>query len=82
MTFIIDSYEEEQAFRAREAHQRERQSSSRSATSSPQIQSTDTGLTICDQALEDAASSIRLAAGRDAFTYNTCCQLIWLLLLS
>ena len=67
MTLTFDSYEEEQAFRAGEAHERARQSSSRSATSPLRSQSEDENL---DTAIEDAASSIRLAQGRDQFSLD------------
>lgn len=44
MTLIFDTWEEEQAFRAGEARERARKSSSRSSTSSPQSQVEDVDL--------------------------------------
>ena len=68
MTLIFDSYEEEQAFKAGEAREREKQSSSCRSTSSPQGQPEDKQL---DAAIDSAASSISLAKGRDQFSLQT-----------
>ena len=68
MTLIFDSYEEEQAFKAGQARERKRQSSTHRSTSSPHSQPENEEL---DTAIEDAACSIRLAQGRDQFGLHT-----------